>query len=524
MTRTLDLSRSWRQFLPAAPTPLPGELLQLRLPATDLAPLAAALVTTHGAQLLSLLASGQRPENGHFWLHAPLHFPSWRQTLVLEAALDDDLHYPALSPLLASANWYEREIHDLYGIVPVGLQLDPLVLHRDWPRTLHPLRRDFDPATRVPPAEVPHVFDFHEPVGSHHVAVGPIHAGIIEPGHLRFCVTGEQIHGFSAQLFYTHKGLEKMAEGQDLTAGLALAENTCGQCAFSHSVAYSQALESLAGLVLPPRALALRTLGLELERLANHAADLAAMASAGGFGFASVHMAEIREQQMRLNRQLSGHRFFRGWNGPGGLKRDVEPGLLADLGRKLQTLEARVLDWQRLVSESSGFLDRVEATGSLSREQVLALGLVGVAARASGIGRDVRLDRPYAAYAHYPPAIALRNYGDARARLDVRLAEMQISFRLLAGLLAELPTGPVALPLPPDLPSGVPALGVVESSRGELVHWLMLDQQRIARWHVRAPGYLNWRGVAAATGGSNIVPDGPLINKSFNLCYACVDR
>jgi Ni,Fe-hydrogenase III large subunit/Ni,Fe-hydrogenase III component G len=433
--------------------------------------------------------------------------------------------YPAISPTIPAAEWFEREIHDLFGIRATGTHLEPLVLHQDWPRPGHyPMRKDFT-ASNIPIAEVPHQFHLTEGPGKHQVAVGPIHAGVIEPGHMRFSVTGEKIHQFNVQLFYTHKGIEKMAEGKTVQDGLNLAEHACGMCAFSHSVAYAMAAESLASIRIPERAAYLRTILLELERLANHFWDLSAICQAGGFPFGAMMAARFRETIVQMCHDLTGHRFMRGINTIGGFKRDIATHRFNPVCRDLLRLQTEFDEWQTLILGKGSLLDRLEKTGIIPKLTARKLGLVGPVARGSGISQDVRRDYAYLMYGQFTPTIPSYPAGDALSRTKVRIDEVSVSIRLIEFLASNMPEGPVLKEATPSYRAHQPGIMMVESAKGALVHWLVLNETgRIDRWHVRSASYLNWRGVAEATVGDNIVPDAPLVNKSFNLCYACVDR
>lgn len=483
--------------------------------------------TPQPVQLVSLTATDERQEIGCFRLYVIFQPENLHGLMTLVIDLDaEHPTYPAITPFIPSAEWYEREIHDLFGIIPSGIELSPLILHRDWPKGNHyPLRKDFAQSELPEISEVPHQFDQPQAAGAHQVAVGPIHAGIIEPGHLRFCVTGEDILHFDVQLFYTHKGIEKMAEGQHYRDVLILAEHVCGLCSFAHSSAYCQALESLGGIQIPKRALMIRCIGLELERLASHFADLSAICSAGGFGFGSMQVATFREQVLVINHELSGNRFLRHLNDIGGLKRDIPQNILALIPKKLQSIEDEFQQWIELVLHSDSLLDRLEGTGFLSVTQAKQLGLVGPSARGSGLSRDIRWDLPYGIYHQLPVFKSVYQEGDALARARVRMDEAKHSFLLIKAILAQIEPGIVYQPMSNSELPQAPSIALIESAKGELAHWILMDKNnQIARWHVRSASYLNWRGVVQATMGNNIVPDGPLVNKSFNLCYACTDR
>lgn len=477
--------------------------------------------------LVSMIAVDERDIDDYFRLYAVFFLKPNQTFITLVLELDpENPTYPAITPTIPLAEWQEREIHDLYGITPKDMDLKPLVLHRDWPRGKHfPMRRDF-PRTELPNmGEVPHQFDMPHAAGMHQVAVGPIHAAIIEPGHMRFAVTGEKILKFDAQLFYTHKGIEKMAEGKSIKEGLKLAEHVCGLCSFAHSTAYCQAIENLAGIDVPQRALLLRGIGLELERLGSHFADLTAICAAGGFGFGSMQAANFREHIMVMNQDLSGSRFLRGLNEVGGLKHDIADDLLDRLEDRLEPIEEEFDKWANLILGSDSLLDRLETTGYLSKKQAESLGVVGPAARASGIERDVRRDYPYGIYKQLNVPIHVYQEGDALARTKIRIAEVRDSLDLIGSMISRLEKGSIFKLAPIEQLPSHPAIGLVESAKGELVHWVLMGKNNhIYRWHVRSASYMNWRGMVEATMGDNIVPDAPLVNKSFNLCYACTDR
>ena len=482
------------------------------------------------ASLLTIIATDNRNISENYEINALFSLKKINHITTLKAYLDEsDLAYPAITSKIPHAIWYEREIHDLFGIVPSGIELDPLVLHRDWhPGKNFPLRKDFPKDKQIPITDHELEFNFPHGEGLHQIAVGPIHAGIIEPGHLRFCALGEEVHKFDVQLFYTHKGIEKMAEGKIINETLAIAENICGMCSYSHSSAFCIAIESLGNVSIPPRAVFIRTICLELERLSSHMSDLLAICSAGGFSFASAHGARLREIIMRQIYKLTGHRFFRGLNTIGGLQKNISDKSFDELLSGLILFKNDFDDLVKLILNTDSLLDRLELTGFLSRENALSLGLVGPAARGSSINIDARCDTPYLAYKKYKPTVPSYDTCDALSRTKVRIDEIYESLKLIKILINDLPSGNIVTETKSysHYDSGI---GIVESPKGELVHWIMLDKEdKIFRYHIRSASYVNWRGVAQATMGQgnlkNIVPDGPLVNKSFNLCYACVDR
>jgi len=435
---------------------------------------------------------------------------------------------PSLAPLLPCADWHEREMRDLLGIVPVGHpDPRPLVLHDGWPPGLHPLRKDFDPRTVVPrltAPEFPHLRVEGE--GVFEIPVGPIHAGIIEPGHFRFSSVGETVLHLDARLFYTHRGLEKRAEGLHPDDALCVAERLCGACSVAHGLAFVEALEQVAGVGVPPRARWLRSVVLELERLYNHVGDIGNLCAGAAYHWGTSAGARLKERVQRENERLTGHRFLRGYVIAGGVHHDLADEA-SEIDALVQSVGTGLAELLAGLERNPSFVDRLDGTGVLTTAAARDLGVTGVAARASGVDRDARRDHPHAAWhlAGAPPVhLTLKSAGDAHSRLKVRADEAADSVGLLRGLLANLPPGPLRVAMPDELPPWRVGLSSVESPRGASIHWLRADAHgRIDRYHVRSASYANWPAVPLAA-LSAIVPDFPLVNKSFELCYACTDR
>ncbi|MDO8671571.1 MAG: NADH-quinone oxidoreductase subunit C, partial [Dehalococcoidia bacterium] len=402
--------------------------------------------------------------------------------------------FPSVTPGVPAAHWYEREVQDLLGLVPAG-HPDPrrLVLHDDWPPGVHPLRKDFDPAIPVPRVEgARHRFHNLHGEGIVQIPVGPIHAGVIEPGHFRFAAVGEVVLHLETQLFYSHRGLEKLAEGKSIDHVLQIAERVCGACAFSNAVSYSQAIESLADVALPPRAASLRTLFLELERLYNHIGDLGNICAGVGFAVGTSQGGRLKEDLQRLNERLAGHRFLRGICRIGGVRRDIGEAGIRDAAQTLRRVESEFRDFINLIMGKDSFLERLEGTGILPMQAARDLGAVGVAARASGVDRDARRDHPHAAYAPLGLEVPVQSSGDVRARAQVRIEETYVSFRLAGQIISGLPDGPLFTPVH-DVPSYAVGIGVTESPRGENVHWVRTGSDNtIDRWRIRSASYCNW--------------------------------
>ena len=494
------------------------------VPAERFAAVADAVVNEWDGRLLTLFGLDEREPHGRFRLHAMFSMAPEDAVLTLVAAVPGDAPgYPSLSRTVPAAQWLERELRDLLGVEPEGHpDPRPLIAHAGWPAHCHPLRRDF-----APPAGMswPPRFSV-EPVegeGVFEIPVGPIHAGIIEPGHFRFSTVGEAVLRLDVRLGWCWRGLEKLAEGGSLSRGLELAERLCGTCAFSHALALCQAAEELAGVVPPPRARALRSLAGEIERLVNHLGDLSGILSDVAWVVGAAELARLKEIVQQAADALFGHRFLRGVCVPGGVARDLEDPQQLWLRRMLAGVRSGIGPVLEAATASPSVMDRLAGTGVLPAHVARDLAVTGVAARASGSTLDARRDHPYAFYRELDFAVATRTAGDVHARFELRAAEARESLNLIDQLILRLPGGPLVQHLG-ELPPGRWGFGLVESPRGIATHWLRAGADgRIGEWRVRSASHAIWPALALTVPG-NIVPDFPLINKSFNLCYACADR
>jgi len=480
------------------------------------------------APLVVMTGTDEREMHGQFRLYYVFSVDWDDAFLTLLTGIDPvEPRFPSITPVIPAAHWYEREVMDMLGLEPVG-HPDPrrLVLHHDWPLGTHPLRKDFDLSKVVlNPPSTDYIFSEVRGDGAFFVPVGPIHAGIIEPGHFRFGAAGETVINLEARLFYTHRGLEKQCEGLPVERALVLAERICGVCAYTHATAFCQAIEKIAEVELPLRAKYLRTIFLELERLYNHIGDVGNICAGVGLAFGSSHGGRLKETLMQLNERLTGSRFLRGVNIPGGVRRDLSLQQQEDLSRTLAKVGEDFREVTEILLNHESMLDRLNSTGVLPLQAVEDLGVVGPAARASGSGRDCRRDHPHLAYDEVEFKVPVYQSGDVLARMRVRLDETVESLGIIRQLLAKLPGTPGELMVDPgDLPPYRAALGYAESPRGDDYHWVMTGPDNtIFRYRIRSASYCNWPAVPLAVPG-NIVPDFPLINKSFELCYSCLDR
>jgi Ni,Fe-hydrogenase III large subunit len=415
-----------------------------------------------------------------------------------------------------SANRFEREMRDLFGIEPVGHHAPRrLVLHQHWPDGWAPMRRDAGPPPLMVDTGEPYPFVPVEGAGVYEIPVGPVHAGVIEPGHFRFFAVGETVLRMKARLWFVHKGSEALFAGRDPAAGTELAERISGDTAVGHNLAYSLAVEDAHNLEIPRPTQLLRAMLLEMERLYNHVADIGALCNDVGYGILNAQALRVREQLLRINAMTTGHRLLRGGIVPGGAA-------VVRLPRSTDFTElaAEVGEIVELALANSTVLDRFAGTGVLGMLDAREIGVVGYVARASGLTADARLTNPFVDLAPHM-RVSAREAGDVLARFVVRAEEIQGSVALLVAILEELDgmANPPAVPLPGHgrACSGV---GIVEAWRGSLVHRVEIAPDgTISRLKVVDPSFMNWPALPVAL-AATIVPDFPLINKSFNQSYA----
>jgi Ni,Fe-hydrogenase III large subunit/Ni,Fe-hydrogenase III component G len=420
---------------------------------------------------------------------------------------------PSLAGVSFPASRFEREFRDLFGITPVGHPFPrPLVLHQHWPRDWYPMRHDAAPP---PPARAdaePFPFVKVEGPAVFEIPVGPVHAGLIEPGHFRFSVVGETILKMKARLWFLHRGMERLFQGQEPADAVALAERISGDSAVAHALAYCLAVEEARQIPVAPDAARLRAMLLELERLYNHVTDIGALCNDVGYGLAQARALTLRERLLRLNAGVTGHRLLRGAIGPGRTRVLRLPGTaeLAAIGRQLEDIIG-------LAVSSTVVMDRFTGTAVLSGTDAAGVGAVGVVARASGLTLDARLAHPFTGLPHgLRPASS--DGGDVLARFTVRAAEARASLRLIAGWAGQVTA--LSATAPPGTRLGGSGLGITEGWRGSTVHRVEISPGGlITRCKITDPSFLNWPALPVALAGT-IVPDFPLVNKSFNLSYA----
>ena len=480
-------------------------------------------VKEKGGRLVALWGVDAREDGRGFAMCAALAVREGLLVLSLPLAGES---YPHLCAIFPAADRMQRATHDLLGLVATGAgDHRKWLRHVAWPADVFPLRKDFvtthESRVTSHPSEGADAYPFVrvEGEGVHEIPVGPVHAGTIEPGHFRFSIVGERVLRLEERLGYKHKAIEKRFEEMSLAQGARLAGRVSGDSTVAYAWAYAMAVESAAGVAPPLRALLLRALLLERERIANHLGDLGFLGNDAGLAFGFSQFSCLKEDMLRLNQQLFGHRYLMDVVAPGGIARDLPSHGVARLAEECDTLERSVAVLKGIYDEHAGLQDRFIACGRVVPELAAKMGLVGLAGRASGQSWDLRVEYPCVPYDELDVSMATHRNGDVAARVTVRFEEVLESLRLQRLILARLPLGDFAADV--SVPAaGAFGVGWVEGWRGEVLFALEAGSDgRIRRCHPHDPSWQNWPLLEHAVIG-NIVPDFPLINKSFNLSYS----
>lgn len=429
-----------------------------------------------------------------------------------------DLSFPSLASISYPAGRFEREMHDLFGVIPLEHPLPRrLVRHSSWPQGWYPMRKDRGDAPPFGLDPEPFPFLKVEGEGVYEIPVGPIHAGIIEPGHFRFSVVGETILKLKVRLWFLHKGTERLFEGLDPREGVALAERVSGDSSLSHGLAYSLAVEDALRIELPSWVQGIRAMLLEMERLYNHIGDIGALCNDAGFGIINSHALVLREQLLRMNEMITGHRLLRGAVYPGGIRLKSLPDI-----EEIRKLALEVEELAGLALSNTVVKDRFINTSILAKDHAREMGCLGPVARASGISNDARVEHPFFPMDCRPK---IMNGGDVLARFLQRVEEFKASVEIIGSILEARSDG---LEHTIDLRSRrfesgdlpVSGVGIVESWRGAITTRIELnDDSTLSRVKIVDPSWFNWPALPVAL-QSTIVPDFPLTNKSFNLSYS----
>ena len=462
------------------------------------------------------------------------------ETIVVNACFEKGGTYlvartvvPRAAPVLTShsaaypgADRPERHTRDLLGVAFAD-HPDPRrwTRHQAWPEGEHPLRRDFPAAGQAPPrTPADHQYNFLLAQGSgvYEIPVGPVHAGIIEPGHFRFQAVGETVLKLEERLGYTHKGIEKIAAGRDALGLSRLAGRVSGDSTVAHAWAACMAMEKAALVDVPPRALWLRALMCERERVANHVGDVGAVLNDIAFAFGFHQFSRLREEWQRSSLAAFGHRLMMDCIVPGGLAADLDECHVAAMLEQVSALRGQIGKLMLIINDLPSVADRLRGTGVLSAEYARALGCVGYVGRASGMDIDVRRNAPYPPYDELAVSVPLNHFGDVNARVRIRIEEISASFDLISALLAGLPRGPVRAGWKLAA-EGAEGLGLIEGWRGEILSYVRFGADgRIARYFPRDPSWTTWPALELLI-HDNIVPDFPVCNKSVNASYSGQD-
>ena len=475
-----------------------------------------------GGRLAAFWATDDRDRRQGFGVKVLLVL--YEGLVCLELRVDDAVPtYPDLSDLFACATRMQRAACDLVGVVAKGgSDHRKWLRHGAWPEGMFPLRREFDFAGTFPSQDDQYRFVRVEGEGVHEIPVGPVHAGTIEPGHFRFSVVGEKVLRLEERLGYKHKGIEKRFESMTLEEGARLAGRVSGDSTVAYAWAYAMALEGMTGTRLSARALYLRALLLERERLANHLGDLGYLGNDCALAFGFTQFWRMKEDVLRGNARWFGHRYLMDRVVPGGIACDVDGASAQALIAEALRLKDELRTLRSIYYNHTGLQDRCITTGRLAPRIASRLGVVGLAARASGHAIDARVHPGLAPYDELEPKIASHRNGDVAARIVVRFEEAFESLRLQRLILERLPEGPMRTPLG-EPAEGAFGIGWIEGWRGEVFVALEAGLGgRIRRCHPHDPSWQNWPALEHAVIG-NIVPDFPLINKSFNPSYAGAD-
>ncbi|MDD3087913.1 MAG: NADH-quinone oxidoreductase subunit C [Candidatus Omnitrophica bacterium] len=468
--------------------------------------------------VMMLFACDESKERGSFVINCVfVDFKNSQWIIVSMDIAQENPSFDTLAKSIHSASLFEREIWEMFGIESKeNPDLRRLRLHDEvWPKGNYPLRKCFQTTQGENLSD--YKFARVEGEGIFEVPVGPVHAGIIGPGHFRFSVAGEPIINLELRFGFTHRGVEKLFEDKLYTDVVGLSECVSGDSSFAHSLAFTQASEKISGVTVPAQASILRAIFLELERMHNHVNDIGGIAVDVGFSFPHAYASIIKEAILQLNEKLSGNRYLRKVNVVGGVTQDMDETKKRLLLDSLKSIKYDFNELVRILNSSVSFMDRVDATGVLRRKTAEDLGVVGLVARASGIPTDLRKYFP-GVYNQAKFKMMTQESGDVLARLRVRISEFEESIRLIEVFVSKLAKLGELKVIPGT--KGGSALGYTEGWRGPVLYWLETNPAGlIERCKIVDPSFLNWQGLSYAVLG-DIIPDFPLCNKSFNLSYS----
>ena len=503
----------------------PHSLRELECKPPELADICAELFTEAGYSFAGLIVEEETSQWELRYVFYAGDEAGWVHVVVRQPAAD--IAFPSISSEVHAADWHEREAEDLFGLVFEGHpRLGDFVLHNDrWHENLGPMRHSFDGSNPVTHREPDLDWRPHrivEAPGAFAMPIGPKFSGVTESVHFLLETVGEDVIRTIPRLFYKYRAVEKIAEGRAVENALLLAERFAATTAFAHALALCQAVESISGIAVPPRARVLRVFLAELERLRHHAGAIQEICESTALVVASNQAAILEEELLRLSGVFAGHRYLFGVAAPGGLSRTFEGTACRAVLQQVQAILKRLDQLEKMLRTSSSFLDRLEEVGIVSERDAKNHGLAGPVARASGVGRDLRKAQPYSGYEAFALDVPLEQEGDGYARLRVLFAEARQSVKLMEQAVASLPGGQVTaadFKLKPGA-----ALGWVEAPRGATFHWLRIgDDGRVTRYRLITPSFANWHGFHMAA-EQFAFQDFPIILATFDLSVAENDR
>lgn len=510
----------------------------------DLPQAVSRLYYEMGGWLVTMVANDERPLNGNFALYYVLSMEGGKMDENDELSPDDkchisvktlipafDPHYPSVTPFVPACVWYEREAYDMFGLIAADLpDKRRLVLSDDWPDGLHPLRKDamdyrYRPDPVKPEDEPDYPFLFPSGSGVVDYPMGPLHTTNDEPGHFRLFCDGDTIVDADYRLFYTHRGMEKLAENRMNYDQMGfLAERVCGICGYAHAIACIEAAERAINLEIPLRAQAIRTICLEIERLHSHLLNIGLACEVTGNYTAFMHIFRIREYSMELAQLVTGGRKTYGNVVMGGLRRDVTGVEIKKSLDLLKIIETQVDEVWEAVMDDKRQISRWKGKGILDKKVARDFSPVGPNIRGAGFKRDVRYDHPYDFFKHIEFDVAVEQGGDVLARETVRYKELKSAVHIIRQCFELMPSTPVMIDPKTMIKPTNYALGYDEAPRGENTHWIMQGSaQKVYRWRCRAATYNNWPSLRYQFRG-NTIADAALIVCSMDPCYSCTER
>jgi Ni,Fe-hydrogenase III large subunit/Ni,Fe-hydrogenase III component G len=473
------------------------------------------------APVAAFFARDARAEKGVFVIYCVFESAKYRKWFFVSTEISiNTAKFDSLAREIFSSSLFEREIKEMFGIEPSGNpDTRRLHLHDEvWPKGYYPLRKDFNEVPAQGDTQEEYVFNRVDGEGIFEVPVGPVHAGIIGPGHFRFSVAGEPIINLELRLGFTHRGVEKLFEGKNVYDAIEITERVSGDSSFAHSLSYCQAIEKICNISVPEDSLIIRAILLELERMYNHASGIAGIAIDVGFSFPSAYASLVKEAILRLNEEITGSRYLKCANEIGGVRLKLDKNKKTLILDSLKPIAKDLAEIKKILLSSASFMDRVDSTGILRKKTADDFGVVGLAARASGIALDLRKDFP-GVYAKVKFNLIKQESGDTLARLNLRIFEFEESVRLIKEFIKILNYSQGEVSVKPTLKEGF-ASGCVESCRGPVFYWLKIDNNGIIdRCKIVDPSFHNWPGLSYCVFGE-IIPDFPVCNKSFDLSYS----